>query len=76
MKSMSLLKSMHLDQFLSDLSKLGLNIQVEAFFIEIKKNFDDSSKAVCSVVNQTCHLFGHPVLLLKYCKINKDSVKP
>ena len=62
MKSMSALKSTYLGQFLSNLSKLGLKIWVKVFLIEIKKNFDDWTKAFCSVINQACYLlWGHPV---------------
>ena len=41
MKSMSVLESIYLGQFLSDLSKLGLKIYVKVCLTEIKINFDD-----------------------------------
>ena len=41
MKSMSVLKSMCLGHFLSNLNKLRLQIYVEVLLIEIKNNFSD-----------------------------------
>ena len=39
--NLSPLKLMYLDQFVSDLSDLGLNIQVIVFSIEIKRKLDN-----------------------------------
>ena len=39
--NLSVLKLMYLSQFESDLSKLGLKIEVRVFSIEIKRKFDN-----------------------------------
>ena len=55
--NLSVLKLMYIGQFVSDLSKFALTIQVGLFSVEINKNIDQCAKAFCSVVNQTFILY-------------------